>query len=312
VDHSFTPEVDVVEVSSGKVLKRIPVVSPFSPNLAITEDGSQVWLTHKDVGKVTVVNARTYEVERVIDTGPVTNHVNFAGPGGGTRVGGASAGDFAYVTVCGENAVKVYRRRDQALVTTIPVGACPHGVWSSGDGTKVYIGLQEGDGVDVLDARTNTKIAEIPMGQSPQALVYVPDAVPSGTGTENLVPLATSRRARAIELVPPSGRGSGSARATVWVRSLGPIDGVDVNVNGLMPSTTYTLFLRASGDAASRDDWPLATVITDATGTATLVESFAPTTLPNDVGGASPARPRLVLVRGTHPDDPTAVTERAR
>jgi YVTN family beta-propeller protein len=309
VDHSFTPELDVVEVSSGKVLKRISVVSPFSPNLAITADGSQVWLTHKDVGKVTVVDAHTYEVQRVIDSGPVTNHVNFAGPGGGTRVGGASAGDFAYVTVCGENAVKVYRRTDQALVTTIPVGACPHGVWSSGDGTKVYIGLQEGDGVDVIDTRTNAKIAEIPMGQSPQALVYVPEAVPpGGTGTEHLVPLAISRRARAIDLVPPSG--SGSARATVWVRSLGPIDGVDVNATGLMPSTTYTLFLRAGAEHTPPVAWPLATVITDPTGTATLVESFAPTTLPTDVAGTSPARPRLVLVRGTRPDDTAVVTER--
>jgi YVTN family beta-propeller protein len=308
IDHSFTAELDVVEVSSGTVLERIPVVSPFSPNLAVTADGGQVWLTHKDVGKVTVVDAHTYKVERVIDTGPVTNHVNFAGPGGGTRVGGASAGDFAYVTVCGENAVKVYRRRDQTLVTRIPVGACPHGVWSSGDGSKVYVGLQEGDGVDVLDTRTNTKIAEIPMGQSPQALVYVPDAVPSGPGTENLVPLANSRRAHAVELVPPSG--SDSARVTVWVRSLGPVDGVDVNAHGLAPSTTYTLFLRAGGQAAVGAVWPLATVTTDATGGATLVESVAPTTLPQGDGAASPAYPQLVLVRGTRPDDPIVAAGR--
>jgi YVTN family beta-propeller protein len=308
VDHSFTPELDVVDVASGAVLKRIPVVSPFSPNLAVTADGAQVWLTHKDVGKVTVIDGRTYEVVRVIDTGPVTNHVNFAGPGGGTRVGGASAGDFAYVTVCGENAVKVYRRTDQSLVTTIPVGACPHGVWASGDGTKVYIGLQEVDGVDVIDTRTNAKIAEIPMGQSPQALVYVPDAVPSGPGTENLVPLASSIRARAIDLVPPLG--SGSARATVWIRSLGSVDGVDVYARGLMPTTTYTLFARMDGRSGG-SAWPLATVITDATGTATLVESVLPTVLPRGDSVPSAAQPaQLILVRGTKPEDPIVLDER--
>jgi YVTN family beta-propeller protein len=295
VDHSFTPELDVVDVASGKVLKRIPVVSAFSPNLAITADGAQVWLTHKDVGKVTVVNARTYEVECVIDTGPVTNHVNFAGPGGGTRVGGASAGDFAYVTVCGENAVKVYRRADLSRVAVIPAGACPHGVWSSGDGTKLYIGLQEGDGVDVIDTRTNQKIAEIPMGQSPQALVYVPDAVPSGAGTDNLVPLAVSRRPRTIELA--SSAANATARVTVWVRSLGPLDGVDVSASGLQPTTTYTLFANI-GEGAR---WPLATVITDAGGTATLVESIAPTVLPD--------RSRFILVRGTRPDDPVVAAD---
>jgi DNA-binding beta-propeller fold protein YncE len=32
---SFTPEVDVIEVASRKVVRRIPVVSPFSPFLQL-------------------------------------------------------------------------------------------------------------------------------------------------------------------------------------------------------------------------------------------------------------------------------------
>jgi YVTN family beta-propeller protein len=311
VDHSFTPELDVVDRATGRVIQRVPVVSAFSPNLAVTADGSQVWMTHKDAGKVTVVDGRTYRVLRVLDTGPVTNHVNFAGPGGGTRIGGASAGDFAYVTVCLENAVKVYRRSDQEQVATIPVGACPHGVWASGDGSKVYVGLQEGDGVDVIDTRTNTRIAEIPMGQSPQALVYVPNAVPSGAGTTNLVPLTatTSRPATAIVLVPLTGSGTG--RATVWIRSLGPVDGVDVNASALAPSTTYTLFLRGQGTTEPVMSWPLATVVTDPTGAATLVEAVAPTPLPADLAGPyTRTRPYLVLVRGTAADGPIAVAQR--
>jgi YVTN family beta-propeller protein len=265
-------------------------------------------MTHKDVGKVTVVDARTYDVIRVLDTGPVTNHVTFAGAGGGTRAGGASAGDFAYVTVCGENVVKAYRRGDLALVATIPVGACPHGVWSSGDGTKVYVGLQEGDGVDVIDALLNRRVTHIAIGQSPQALVYVPNAVPTGTGTEGLVSPATRRPARSIALVAPSRDGAG--RATVWIRSLGPVDGVDVSVSGLAPSTTYTLFLRDERDQRSRMDWPLATVATDSSGAATLVEAVAPTTLPDGRVAGDAGRARLVLVRGARAGDPVALVER--
>ncbi|HEX8271495.1 MAG TPA: beta-propeller fold lactonase family protein [Longimicrobiaceae bacterium] len=311
VDHSFTPELDVVDRATGRVLRRVPVVSPFSPNLAVTADGSQVWMTHKDVGKVTVVDGRTWEVIRVLDTGPVTNHVNFAGPGGGTRIGGASAGDFAYVTVCLENAVKVYRRSDQSQVATVEVGACPHGVWASGDGSKVYVGLQEGDAVDVIDTRTNTRVGRIPMGQSPQALVYVPGAVPGGAGTANLVPLTatTSRAATAVSLVPPTGSGTG--KGTVWIRSLGPVDGVDVSVSSLAPSTTYTLFLRGQGPGRDALSWPLATVATDASGANALVEAVAPTTLPPDLAGPyTPTRPYLVLVRGTSADDPIAIAQR--
>ena len=39
---------------------------------------------------------------------------------------------FAYVTIGGENVVKVYTLGDEAkLVATIPVGALPHGIWGS-------------------------------------------------------------------------------------------------------------------------------------------------------------------------------------
>lgn len=304
VNHSFTPELDVVDVKSGRVLTRVPVVSPFSPDLVVTQDGSQVWMTHKDVGKVTVVNARTYAVEGVIETGPITNHVTMAGPGGGTRVGGASAGEFAYVTVCTENAVKVYRR-DRSWVTTIPVGSCPHGIWASGDGTRVYVGLQQGDGVEVIDTRTNAVIDEIPMGQSPQALVYVPDAVPTGTGVENLVPLSSTRRSTEIQLETPSGVAGPWGR--VYVRRMGPIDGVDVSVRGLTPATTYTLYLSAPDGALTEASWPLATVITDAHGAAPLVEAVTASRLPD--GPESVGR-RLILVTGAGRDGQIALTAR--
>lgn len=305
VNHSFTPELDVVDVATGRVMARVPVVSPFSPDLVITADGEQVWMTHKDVGKVTVVNARTYAVEGVIDTGPITNHVTIAGPGGGTRAGGASAGDFAYVTVCTENAVKVYRR-DRTPVTTIPVGACPHGIWASGDGTRVYVGLQQGDGVVVIDTRTNAVVTEIPMGQSPQALVYVPNAVPSGDGTANLDTLGSMRRPIEIELRAPDGRAGAWGRA--YVRSMGPLDGVDVSVRGLMPSTTYTLFVGESNGTLSASSMPIATVITDAHGAAALVEAVTATTLRD--ASDSFAR-RLVLLKGATADGPVALTARA-
>ena len=70
-----------------------------------------------------------FEQLAVLETGPITNHVNFVNN---------RNGKFAYVTVGGLNQVKVYRRRDSPpeLVTTIPVGPLPHGLWPSGDGTR--------------------------------------------------------------------------------------------------------------------------------------------------------------------------------
>jgi hypothetical protein len=127
----------------------------------------------------------------VLETGPITNHVNFATNRNST---------FAYVTVGGLNQVKVYRRHGAhpELVTTIPVGPLPHGVWHSGDGTRVYIALESGGAVQTIDTIENRVIAHIPIGQTAQALVCVPNAVPNGSDTQNLQPLgeAWERRQR--------------------------------------------------------------------------------------------------------------------
>ena len=84
-------------------------------------------------------------------------------------------------------AVKVFRTDgDFAQVATIPVGAMPHGLWPSGDGSRIYVGLENGDALAVIDTATNQVTGNIPIGQAPQALAYVSDAVPEGTGTQNL------------------------------------------------------------------------------------------------------------------------------
>jgi YVTN family beta-propeller protein len=101
----------------------------------------------------------------VIDTGFITNHLAFA------RVGGEV---HAYVTIGGENAVKVYSTSKEAkLLATIATGALPHGAWTSDDNSRVYIGLEGGDGVQVIDTASNKIIATIAGGQAPQALVYL-------------------------------------------------------------------------------------------------------------------------------------------
>jgi DNA-binding beta-propeller fold protein YncE len=51
-------------------------------------------------------------------------------------------GMFAYVTIGGLNEIKVFRTDNFAQVATIPVGKLPHGIWPSGDGTRVYVGLE--------------------------------------------------------------------------------------------------------------------------------------------------------------------------
>lgn len=238
VPSSFTPECDVIDTATYQVVARIPQSSPFSPNLAVDQD--EVWFTLKDTGRVQILSAKPpFAAIATLETGPITNHVTFVHNANGS---------FAYVTVGGKNQVLVYRREEgvaPALVATITTGDLPHGIWGSGDGNRVYVGLENGDAVQAIDTLHNQVIATIPVGQLPQALVYVSGATSSDAGTVNLRPLGESARSLHLELVPPSN--SSPARASVSVNSLGPIDNLQIAATGLEPGEAYQLVLLGDG-----------------------------------------------------------------
>jgi YVTN family beta-propeller protein len=264
---SFTPELAVIDVASHKIVKRLPQVSPFSPNIAVTPENDEVWITLKDVGKVQVFNAKApFEQKAALDTGPITNHVNFANN---------RNGKFAYVTVGGANEVKAFRRGETPeLVATVPVGELPHGIWPSGDGSRVYVALENGEHCVAIDTVTNKVIANIPIGQTTQALVYVPNAVPSGSGTENLTPLGVAANTARLHL-EAGGATSSKAEASVAVNSLGLLDLIQIAAKGLAPQTQYQVYLAESNQSPFGKLEPLAVLKTNPDG-AGIVQAIGP------------------------------------
>src|SRR5579862_2293296 len=76
VPSSFTPELDVVDTRTYEVVARVPQASPFCPNLAVSQDGKEVWFTLKDSGKTQVMSAiAPFGILTTLDTGPLSNHV---------------------------------------------------------------------------------------------------------------------------------------------------------------------------------------------------------------------------------------------
>ncbi|WP_038493210.1 YVTN family beta-propeller repeat protein [Janthinobacterium agaricidamnosum] len=227
---SFTPTVDVIDVKSHQIIKRIGVVSPFSPFLQFTPDFSEIWMTHKDVGKVTRIDTRTLEVSGVIDTGLITNHLAFATVAGQVH---------AFVSIGGENVVKVYSTGKEArLLATIPTGALPHGVWTADDSSRVYVGLENGDGVDVIDPAASQVVGHMPGGQAPQALVYLSHVAASGDDHPNLLP-RVNQDPHNIRLQPV---GAGAGTGFIVVRSLGVVDAMEVSLYKLKPDTIYNVY----------------------------------------------------------------------
>jgi YVTN family beta-propeller protein len=260
---SFNPETVVIDVKSHRIVGHVKQESPFCPDLAATPSGKQVWFTLKDSGGVEVFDAHPpFAPIKTLNTGPITNHVNFAAK---------ADGEFAYVTIGGLNEVKVFRTDDFSQVATIPVGSLPHGVWPSGDGARIYVGLENADAIAAIDTATNKVIATIPAGQAAQALLYVPNAVPNGDGTQNLVPLGVAANALHLGMHAPEK----DIRATsVTLFDQGLIQVLQAAVTGLQPRQSYTLALSDDRERATSLQ-PLASFTTNPAGAA-IVNALGP------------------------------------
>src|SRR5215813_7068832 len=281
---SFTPETDVVSVADHKVVGKVKQESPFCPNIAATPEGDQVWLTLKDVGKVMVFGAKPpFKVLKVIDTGPITNHVNIVRNANGR---------FAYVTVGGLNQILAFRTDTFERVAQIPVGELPHGIWPSGDGTRVYVGIENGDLMTAIDTLQNKVIATIPIGQAPQAVVYIPNAVPEGAGTENLQPLGVAGQAARLALGPVGG----PPATSVSLFDQGVTQVLQAAVTGLEAKKSYVLALASEPKGTGKLD-PLANFMTNPAGAA-VVNAVGP--IRQVVQSSEPAPRRyLIIAAGT-------------
>jgi YVTN family beta-propeller protein len=287
---SFAPETDIIGVADHRIVARVKQESPFCPNIAVTPDGRQVWFTLKDIGKTQVFDAHPpFAPLMTLDTGPITNHVNIVHNANGT---------FAYVTVGGLNLVRVFRTDTFGEVATIHVGNLPHGVWPSGDGTRLYVGLENADALAVIDTLANEVIAEVPIGQAPQAVVYVSDAMPEGAETEHLDELGIGGAAAHLVLAS-SGNAHRDLSTSVTLFDQGLFQILQAAVIGLDPKQPYVLALASQPDGGGALE-PLAAFTTNPAGSA-IVNAVGP--LRQLVQGQAQAEHRYLVIAPGRPGE---------
>jgi YVTN family beta-propeller protein len=289
---SFTPELVVFDVATHNQVGSVPQPSPFCPNIAATPDGRQVWYTLKDIGATVVIDAHPpFAQLRMMNTGPLTNHVNFAH---------TPKGQFAYVSIGGLNQVQVFRTDNFEKVATIPVGRLPHGVWPSGDGKRIFVGLENDDALAIIDTATNRVAGNVSIGQAPQAIAYVPNAVPEGDGTQNLQPLTVAGGDTKVML----GAG-GKALTTVALFDQSLTQIVQAAVTGLQPKRPYQLVLSANPDGSGTVE-PLANFMSNPAGSA-VVNATGP--IRQIVQGDVPTARRYLAIREGTTTAPGAVVQ---
>jgi len=143
-------------------------------------------------------------------------------------------------------------------------------------------------------------------GQSPQGMVYVPNAVPSGAGTDNLSPLGAAGEAVHLSLGSP---GTGQAATTVTVNNQGLTDLLQAAVTGLEPKKPYVLALSSKADGSGNLE-PIAKFMTNPAGAA-IVTALGPLRKTVQTTAAEGLRRYLVIAGGSvEPPGPVVQVQR--
>ncbi|MGY3617106.1 YVTN family beta-propeller protein [Bradyrhizobium sp. USDA 10063] len=143
-----------------------------------------------------------------------------------------------------------------------------------GDGSRIYVGLENADALAAIDIATNTVVANVPIGQAPQAIAYVPNAALNPDDRQNLQPLGVAGQVAHLALASKGGPKESKAPTSVSLFDQGLIQILQASVTGLQPKQKYVLALTEHEDGSGPLQ-PLAAFMTNPAGSA-IVNAAGP------------------------------------
>jgi hypothetical protein len=166
-----------------------------------------------------------------------------------------------------------------------------------------------------IDTATNKVVATSPVGQAPQAIAYIPNAVPEGDGTQGLQQLGVAGQTAQLTLGAVPNRGTvGSADAnggedtaptSVSLFDQGLIQVLQASVTGLKPKQPYIIaFARERNGEGPLE--PLAAFMTNPAGSAIVNADGA---IRQVVRGEARIQRRYLVIAEGHPDKPGPVVQ---
>jgi YVTN family beta-propeller protein len=182
-----------VDPFSYRELRRIKV-DPKPHGLAVSEDGSRVYLASDRTGNLQVIDTRTGRITGQIPIGNDPNQMTLT-----------QDGKFAYVPVRGDNTIAVVELDPLRLVKLLPSPPGPHDAYTSADGTRIYVGAQYGNAIVVIDPKTQSVLHTIPTPEGVRPLRPSADGKTLYVALSNLIGFAvvnpeTRRITRRVEL----------------------------------------------------------------------------------------------------------------
>ena len=160
-----------------------------------------------------------------------------------------------------------------------------------------------------IDTSTNKLIATSPVGQAPQAIAYVPNAVPDGDGTQGLQPLDLAGKATHLVLVPLAGgktkETAEDAPTSVALFDQGLTQVFQASATGLQPKMPHVLALSSEPDGKGQLE-VIAAFMTNPAGSA-IVNTAGP--IRQIVQGEQQIPRRYLVIAEGHPDKPGPVVQ---
>ena len=205
--------VGVINVATDTLTANIPV--GFWPSsVAVSSDGSIVYVTNAQSNSMSVIDASTDTVAATVPAGASPQDVVISPDGATLYVAGSgdnannqagtitmistatdaitgtvSMGDYngaaavalspdgttAYAANAYSNVVSVIDLTTDAVTATIPVGLFPDSITVTPDGRSVYVANSSGESISVIDTATDAVTATIPIPAGPAQVVNYPD-----------------------------------------------------------------------------------------------------------------------------------------
>jgi YVTN family beta-propeller protein len=197
--------VGVLDTTSNSIVSTIPVgTRPYA--LAVTPDGSRLYVPNHDSGTVSVIDTATSKVTTDIKVAPNPHWAAISNDGTRAYTANHEAGlitiiDTSNNSVVGEvrvqvsphslavapskplvanvnydsDSLTVIDTTTEKVVATVPVGKKPQDVAWSADGRFVYVTAVEGDTLTVINTDTWTTTSTVPTGDAPTSIAVLPD-----------------------------------------------------------------------------------------------------------------------------------------
>jgi YVTN family beta-propeller protein len=236
--------VSVFDAATGAPLGSDIPVGGSPLGVAVSPNGSEVYVTNLNTDSVSVIDAAT---RSVVDTVPVGNSpVDVAPSLDGSRL---------FVTNLGSGSVSVIDTATDAVVSTIAVGNSPYGIAVAPDGERAYAVNQGSHTVTVVDTDTATAVDTFAVGSFPLFAAFTPDGTRLFVASQGggLWALDPGTGAVTGTLGPPTGVDVAVTRdgGTVYWSSTGSIQEIDLPGLGL--SRTFAIGDNAFGLSVTAD-----------------------------------------------------------